>query len=70
MGVSLLLILRPSDTSPYNPSGVALRSGLEFMRVGIEKDILAQTLRTGGSLRVMIESMNGELYPVGGGVRW
>lgn len=40
---------------------------LEFMRVGIEKVILAQTLRTGGSLRVMIESMYGELYPVGGG---
>lgn len=70
VGVPVGLILRISDTSPYSPRGVAVQSDLDFMgwiRIGIEKDAIAQRLRTEGTLRGMIESINREFYWAGGG---
>ena len=49
----------------YSSPGVAIQSDLGFMswiKIDIEKDVIAQRLETEGILRGMIESINHEFY--------
>ena len=50
---------------PYSLPGVAIQSDLGFMgwiKIGIEKDVIAQRLETKSILKGMIESINCEFY--------
>ena len=72
-GQNVVFLLRKSDTAPpYEPPGVALQDGQDFVgwiRVGLEKDLIASRLQSGEHLIGSIDEILREFeWDRGGGL--